>query len=176
MEKIKFHPGETMVFNAVLPFSKYDVKAAVISFRNDDGVVFEAAATGVVSEDYTDEESGETIYKTRVGFTMNQAESILFEEKTDYTLQLNVYGYNGSRIASKEIPVRTESQQLLSPDYFENQPIYNAETPNTATVIVSYSELTDKPTVNGAIFEGDWTLPNKPITNREIDNIFITLI
>lgn len=163
MQIIKFHPGETMVFNAVLPFSIYDVKAAVLSFRGeDDEVVFEAAATGVKSEDvYVTDENGNVVYvkdeegndteekqveqyKTRVGYTMNQSESLLFQEKTKYTLQVNVYGHNGSRIASKEIPVKTETQQLPVTDLFEDQPVYTSGI----------------------------SLPSGPISNEEIDGLF----
>ena len=175
--KLEFHPGETLVLNTVLPFSVYDVKAAVLSFRDDDGVVFEATATGFVSEDYTDEETGETIYKTRAGYTMNQSETVLFKEKANYSLQINVYGYNGSRIASREISVRTLEQQLPMPDYFETQPVYtNGSIAEQAGVITSYNDLTDKPKINGVVFEGDWVLPNTSITHNDIDNIFITLI
>lgn len=177
MAKLEFHPGETLVLNAVLPFSTYDVKAAVLSFRDDDGVVFEATATGFVSEDSTDEETGETIYKTRAGYTMNQSETTLFKEKANYKLQINVYGHNGSRIASREIDVKTLEQQLPTPDYFENQPVYTSgSTSEQVNVITSYKDLTNKPTINGVVFEGDWVLPNTSITHNDIDNIFLTLI
>ena len=42
MSVIRFHPGETLVLNFVIPFSIYDVKAVAVSFRDANSVVFES--------------------------------------------------------------------------------------------------------------------------------------
>lgn len=170
LQRLKFHPGETLVLNFTLPFSVYDIKAVSISFRGRDSLAFESTAIGFKSMDY--EENGKTVFKTRVGFTMNQAESLQFEEYAKYKMQLNVYGPNGSRIASKEIDVETLGQQIPDPGYSIENSFYGAgmtkETGNGAT---DYNKLKNKPQVNEVDLVGNRQLPENPITENEISRI-----
>ena len=108
--KLRFHPGETFVVNFVIPFEKYDVKAVLLSFRNQDRIVYEAMSTSIVPA--KDSEGNVIPGKVRVGYLFSQAESLMFEENMDYTMQLNVYGFNSSRITSKEMYAQTLSQQI----------------------------------------------------------------
>ena len=165
MSVIRFHPGETLVLNFVIPFSIYDVKAVAVSFRDANSVVFESLVDGIVKEDE---------YKTRVGFTMTQAESLQFKEKYKYTMQLNVFGPNSSRIASKEILVETKSQQLPLPGYsgittFNSVPVTNKKGDGTIT---SYNDLVDKPLINSEVLVGNRILPETRITEEQINAIF----
>ena len=172
MYHLKFHPGETLVLNFNVPFSIKDVKAAKISFRGRDSLAFEATAIGFKSLDSVDEH-GKTIYKTRIGYTMTQAESLQFEEKADYSLQLNVYGPNGSRITSKEMNVRTLSQQLPEPGYTVEHNIETKGSGKPSKGVTDYNELENKPQINEITLQGNRTLPEKPITVNEIDRILL---
>ena len=54
MQKLKFHPGETLVLNFTIPFSVEDIKVVRISFRGRNSLSFEADAVGFKSMDYED--------------------------------------------------------------------------------------------------------------------------
>lgn len=168
-ERFSFHPGETLVLNFVIPFSLYDVKAVVISFRNQNSVAFEAMATSFKQE-------GDDEFKTRVGFTLTQAESLQFEENSTYTMQLNVFGPNSSRIVSDEMKVTTGSQQLVEPGfggdgthvYHEN---YGHASETYEGEIISYNDLADRPKINDVTLEGNRVLPEDSITIEQIEEI-----
>lgn len=168
MVKMTFHPGETLVLNFRVPFSIYDVDAVVLSFRGKKGVVFETIATSFKEEEE---------YITRVGYTLTQSETLQFEEFTDYKMQLNVYGPNSSRIATKEIDVRTESQHMIEPgvsNIISPVDIINSSSgssSSTITEIVSYNDLIDKPLINNKILAGNRNLPDTAISNELIDQI-----
>lgn len=183
MEKLIFHPGETLVLNFTIPFSIEDVKAVSLSFRDRYSLVFEAVANAFNSEDeeteITDEHGDvigiETKYKTRIGYTLNQEESLQFHENSNYKLQLNVYSGNGSRIASKEVPVQTLEQQMIDPE-FVNEQSFAAKKTNPETnikQITEYDDLLNKPTINGTVLSGNRVLPENPISHYDIDEIFL---
>lgn len=185
MYKFSFHPGETIVLNFTIPFDIIDVAAVVISFRGKDRVAFEALATAFTEENEyeTDSEGndilndqGEKIvkeYRTRVGYTLTQAESLQFDEYSCYKLQLNVYGPNGSRITSKEIDVKTEAQHLIDAGYGAAAVAYGNGygfiSQNSS--VVSYKDLADKPQINSVELDGNRVLPEHRITQEQIDNI-----
>ena len=166
MALVHFHPGETVVMNFVLPFNQLDVKAVVLSFRDRNSVVLETMATGFKSE-------GENNEKTRVGYTLTQEESLLFEENSIYQLQLNVFGPNGSRIVSNEIRVETYSQQIPFPGFTEiNTFNYNyGPSEGSHGDIISYNDLIDKPRINERVLIGNRDLPENRISNNQIDEL-----
>ena len=168
-KRFSFHPGETVVLNFVIPFSLYDVKAVVVSFRNNDRVAFEAIATSFKQE-------GDDPYKTRVGFTLTQAESLQFDENSIYMMQLNVFGPNSSRIVSDEIKLTTGAQQLVEPGfggdgtyaYHEN---YGQASETDEGEVISYNDLADRPKINSVTLEGNRILPEESITIEQIEEI-----
>lgn len=165
LQRLKFHPGETLVLNFTLPFDILDVKAVNISFRGRDSLAFEATAVGFKSMNYV--EDGKTIHRTRIGYTMNQTETLQFEENAKYKMQLNVYGPNGSRITSKEINVETLEQQLMEPG-FSTQSFFYGNGSTTGKGTMDYNKLINKPQVNEVELKGNRTLPEQPITQTEI--------
>lgn len=178
-KKFSFHPGETVVLNFVLPLSIYDVKAVAISFRDKNRIVYEGLATGFVSEDEEiDDGEGNvtTIYKTRVGFSLKQAESLQFDENTRYMMQLNVFGPNASRIASDEMLCITESQQLIEPGFggsslYDYNSNYGQASETKEEESISYNDLTDKPKINDITLEGNRQLPEESISIQQIEEI-----
>lgn len=190
MARLTFHPGDTVLLQFRLPFSIQDVKAVVISFRGNDRVAFEALATAFSSEDeyemdeegnYVLDEDGEQIvsqYRTRVGYTLTQAESLMFDENSSYLLQLNVFGPNSSRIASKEVVVKTMAQHLIGVGYGSNAIDYNESANNKSSSEesedgshISYNDLLDRPKINSVTLEGNRLLPESRITDDEIDEL-----
>jgi len=168
-KRFSFHPGETVVLNFVIPFSLYDVKAVAISFRNKGRVAFEALATSFVQE-------GDDEYKTRVGFTMTQAESLQFEENEIYMMQLNVFGPNSSRIASDEIKVTTGAQQLIEPGFggdgvYTYHDNYGQASETYEGDVISYNDLADRPKINSVTLEGNRILPEESISIEQIEEI-----
>lgn len=159
----KFHPGETFVLNFIIPFSKWDVSTVVLSFRNRDRVAYEAMASSFKVEN-TEEEEAEGIYKLRVGFLFSQSDSLMFDENENYTMQLNVFGPNGSRATSKDMGAKTLSQQITEPG-FSTEPLEFA-VPNRT---ISYNRLTDRPRINEITLQGNRVLPEKRISEEQID-------
>ena len=169
LQRLKFHPGETLVLNFTLPFDVLDVKAVNISFRGRDSLAFEATAVGFKNMNYQDDQ-GNTVHRTRVGYTMNQAETLQFEENAKYKMQLNVYGPNGSRITSKEISVETLEQQLMEPG-FSTQSFFYGNGSTTGKGTMDYNKLINKPQVNEVELKGNRTLPEHPISQADILDI-----
>ena len=175
MKRFSFHPGETVVLNFIIPFNILDVKAVILSFRNNDRVAFEAVATSFRAEE--DENSGTS--KTRVGFTMTQAESLQFEENNIYYMQLNVFGPNSSRMTSKEIKVTTGAQQIKEPGfgggaYYPYKDNYGEASEESESNILSYNDLVDRPKINSVTLEGNRILPEETISIQQIDEVTST--
>lgn len=164
MKALRFHPGETVVVNFLIPFRKDDVATVVMSIRDHNYLVFEAASVNVVA-------AGEN--KTRVGYTFTQSESLLFREYWEYQLELNVFSYNSSRATSKDIPVITGSQHIYeSSDETDPELIYawrnKADADESTQRPVSYEQLTDLPSLNQVTLIGDRTVAETAITTEEI--------
>ena len=167
MRVLTFHPGDTVVVNFFIPFLAADVAAVVMSIRNKDRVVFEATALS-----FGDEGNG----KMRVGYTFTQAESLLFDEFSEYWLQLNVFSHNSSRVASNEIRVVTLAQHIYETSYGSDPELayaweYDADKGDSDYRAISYTQLLDKPKVNEVTLEGNRNLAENRITNEQIDTI-----
>lgn len=150
MRRCSFHPGDTVVFDLTIPFAKEDLEAVKVSFRNNNAVVFEVEITSFQAK-------GD---KSRIGFTMTQEESLLFNENDIYKMQLNVYGANGSRSASKEYDVYTLAQQI--PELRRSE---------VTTSDMDYNALANKPQVNSVELTGNRVLPEDAITSQRIEEI-----
>ena len=107
-----FHPGETVAFNWVIPFDSNDLEYVVVSFRDRNRVAFEKVIRNFVREDQD---------KTRVGLLLTQEESLLFDENSCYSMELNVYGLQTSRATSNCIKVRTLCQHIPEVGINEHQ-------------------------------------------------------
>ena len=95
-----FHPGETVINNFVIPFEKADISQIIVTYKQFDDIVLERTITSAdrfAFIDYSDPA------KTKFRIQLSQEESLLFNENTDYKIQLNVYTEGGSRHASCEI-------------------------------------------------------------------------
>lgn len=156
MKLLRFHPGETVVLNFLIPFSKYDVDAVALSFRDKDHVVLECLTTSFVEE-------GE---KLRLGYSLTQAETLQFKEFTNYMMQLNVYGPNSSRITSKEMWVKTDSQQLTTAGYGTDSIKYNS----SYNTDMDYNKLANRPSINDKTLKGNRNLAEGVISNSQIDS------
>lgn len=156
MMTLRFHPGETIVVNFLIPFSKYDVDAVVLSFRDKDHVVLECLTTSFVEE-------GE---KLRIGYSLTQAETLQFKEYSEYKMQLNVYSPNSSRITSNEMDVKTESQHLTTAGYGTDSIKYNS----SYNTDMDYNKLANRPSINSKTLKGNRNLAEGIISNSQIDN------
>lgn len=160
MRRYSFHPGDTVVFDLAIPFEIEDVEAVQVTFRNQYAVAFEVTITSFKVE-IVESEDGEIIAKkTRLGFTLNQAESLQFSENGIYKMQLNVYGPNGSRAASKEYDIYTLAQHA---------PVVRGVT--TTVSNLDYNTLQNKPQVNDVDLVGNRVLPEDAITSQRIEDI-----
>ena len=169
---LRFQPGETIVLNFLIPFDPMDVKAVVVSFRDDNQVVFEAVANGFAQTTITDEE-GHQVSRLRVGYTLTQGESLMFRENAVYDLQLNVYSPNGSRAASKEYRVETGPQHIKEVGY-------GAETPyarpygvfvDNGELRLNYEDLGNLPQINEVTLIGNRNVPENPLTQEQLNSI-----
>jgi len=90
-----FIPGETIAQEFIIPFADTELDKVIVTYRQNDRIVL----TKPISSGF--EKISEV--ETRITIILSQQESLLFEDKIDYTIQLNVYTTRGSRAASKEI-------------------------------------------------------------------------
>ena len=95
-----FHPGETVVHSFIIPFVKAVIDQIIVSYKQNDYVILERKIT-------SDDEDAFVAYddpaKTKFRIQLTQNESLLFDDKADFTIQLNVYTEGGSRHASAEL-------------------------------------------------------------------------
>lgn len=100
-----FIPGETIAHEFIIPFAHEDIAEVIVTYKQNNKVVLTIPIT---SEDRF-EEHGET--ETRILVTFSQKESLLFDDKNDFKIQLNVLtNRGGARAASVEISSNTGIQ------------------------------------------------------------------
>ena len=91
-----FNPGETVCHQFIIPFMASELSKVIISYKQDGDIVFEKTITS----GFEPSDTGKTV----VSVTLSQRESLMFQENTDFTIQLNVLvGLDGSRVTSAEI-------------------------------------------------------------------------
>lgn len=90
-----FHPGETVSHTFTIPFQASEVAKVIVTYKQNDRIVLAKTITSGIT-DSTDSAS-------IVSLTLTQQESLLFEEKKGFTIQLNVFTNNGRRVTSNEI-------------------------------------------------------------------------
>ena len=99
-----FFPGETITHNFVIPFSVNEVQEVTLSYKQNESIMFEKTITsGFVAL---------STQATRVTHVFTQAETLLFQDNTDFTIQINVYTKGGTRHASHEVKSSSGIQYL----------------------------------------------------------------
>ena len=90
-----FFPGETISHTFIVPFNNNEISKVVITYKQNDRIIFEKTLTsGFIREEQ---------YITKIEYQFNQGESLLFDDNSDFTIQVNVYTVSGSRHASHEM-------------------------------------------------------------------------
>ena len=92
-----FNPGETVIHQFVIPFLVAEVSKVVISYKQENCIVFEKTITSGFQQ--ADNDS----HKTKFNVTFSQEESLMFNEMRDFYIQLNVLTSFGTRATSREI-------------------------------------------------------------------------
>lgn len=90
-----FAPGETIAQEFTIPFADTELKEVVFTYKQNNKVILTKHITSGFEKI--------TEVSTRITIILSQQESLLFDEKNDYTIQLNVYTLRGSRAASTEL-------------------------------------------------------------------------
>ena len=98
-----FSPGETVSHQFIIPFVAAEVAKVVVSYKQDDDIVFEKTITSGF-EKYSQGE------KTIFSYFLTQQESLMFDETKDLYIQLNVFTTYSTRATSKPIKYATGSQ------------------------------------------------------------------
>ena len=90
-----FFPGETITHNFIIPFAKNEIAKVIITYKQNDQIILEKTVTS----GFTDEPN----QKTSFDYVFSQPESLVFQDNSDFTIQLNVYMISGTRHASYEL-------------------------------------------------------------------------
>lgn len=93
-----FNPGETVCHQFIIPFVGDEISKVIVSYKQDGDIMFEKTITSGFEEI----EPG----KTKFLVLFSQAESLLFKDNFDFSVQVNVLiglGGNISRLSSKEL-------------------------------------------------------------------------
>ena len=98
-----FFPGETIIHKFTLPFEANEIDQVVISYKQDDDVIFEKTITSGFESEETN---------TIVSFAFTQQEGLLFADNANYSIQCNVFTKGGSRHTSRPIRQFSGSQHL----------------------------------------------------------------
>lgn len=102
-----FNPGETIVQTFIIPFKKVDISKVIVTYRNKDHDVFHVKP--ITSDTIRPNENDPN--KSDVIAMLDEEETLLFQEFSSYTIQLNVLT-GVSRFASHEIKGKTGPQHI----------------------------------------------------------------
>ena len=96
-----FNPGETIGHTFIIPFRRTDISEVIISYKQNDSIVFERRITSSDDfKEYTGPDGEIDPLKTKIQIVLSQKESLMFYELSKYTIQLNVLTKAGSRHSS----------------------------------------------------------------------------
>lgn len=95
-----FFPGETVTFIFYIPFSVDRIEYVIISYKQNGAIILEKTVT-------SEFEAVSETNQTKVYVTLEQRDSLLFEDNSPFTMQCNVYTKGGTRHTSWEM--RSES-------------------------------------------------------------------
>lgn len=89
-----FHPGETVTQRFTIPFVASTLSQVIVTYKQGDHLVL----VKTITSNFEDVDG-----KTRITVVLTQAESLLFNDKMKFTIQLNVFTKDGTRATSREI-------------------------------------------------------------------------
>lgn len=88
------YPGETQYHTFTIPFASTEVSSVLVSYKQNGRVLIEKQAGNTEAiDDFT----------CRMSVSLSQAETMRFMDNEDITIQLNITGESGARVASKPI-------------------------------------------------------------------------
>jgi hypothetical protein len=99
-----FNPGETIVHTFYIPFKRNDVTKVIVSYKDCKDVFY---IKEITSDKIIEASEDETV----VIADMGQEETLMFKERSNYKIQLNVIA-GTSRFASKEMEGSTGPQHV----------------------------------------------------------------
>ena len=97
-----FYPGETDYQTFTLPFPASDVASVLVTYKQKGKVILEKETTGYPE--------AVDVEECRVSLSLNQEETLKFNNHDDIAIQLNVYGTEGGRVTSNPIILRCGEQ------------------------------------------------------------------
>lgn len=90
-----FNPGETISHIFIIPFVSTEISKVIITYKQNDRIIL----TKTITSNFQEDSPGHT----RITIAFNQQETLLFEEDSSFTIQLNVITNKGARASSCEI-------------------------------------------------------------------------
>ena len=101
-----FTPGETVSYKFILPFIRSDVGRIYVSYYQNNHIILEKTVPCVQVVNMSDE--GKSYFTV----SLSQEESLLFENMSDYFMQINIVFANGMRAASRLMKGTNGIQQI----------------------------------------------------------------
>lgn len=105
-----FFPGETVNHTFIVPFDITEIGRAIISYKQNGHIIVEKEATS----SSVDNENSETSSCNLI-VSLTEKESLLFEDNSEYSIQINIFSPVNGRITSKPIYDCTGEQYLRQP-------------------------------------------------------------
>lgn len=105
-----FFPGETITHRFIIPFDPNEIDHVVISYKQNEAIIFEKTITSGFEEISKD--------TTSLSFTFTQDEGLLFADNSPFTMQCNVFtketdgAKGGTRHTSHEMSSSSGIQYL----------------------------------------------------------------
>ena len=96
-----FIPGETVAHEFIIPFISSEVQKVIVTYKQNDRLILIKTITSGFEDLDT---------KTKFVVTLSQNESLMFDNKSDAWIQLNVLCQNGTRAACNEFRASTGKQ------------------------------------------------------------------
>lgn len=106
-----FHPGDTVRMNFIVPFSRQDIGSAIVSYKQRGHIVLEKTATSEAIYDETEpNEEPVDSGTSQLTVDLSERETLLFADKTSFSIQINIFSDVSGRVASEPIYVEVGEQ------------------------------------------------------------------
>ena len=105
-----FIPGETVLHSFTIPFASSDISKVIVSYKQNDRIVFEKVINPSDPEDVDIVQVTEGT--TNFSYRLTQAESLSFDDDARCFIQVNVLTVGGTRVASRIIDGKLGSQYV----------------------------------------------------------------
>lgn len=96
--KSLFIPGETIIHRFCIPFSSSVISKVMVTYKQGDTIILEKTVTDYVT-------GSENPSQSYLNVPITQTESLLFQDSSEYFVQLNILLTSGHRAAS--VPIRS---------------------------------------------------------------------